>query len=164
MHDEFRSSLARQGIAEEAYLKAVTQTEADLHTEFRPRAEERVKTLLVLSKIAEVEGIEVTDADVEAEIAAARMRYADDPRTLAYFESERGRNFIRSTLRRTRTVEALVDALAGRPPRPSRPAARRGRTMTEPPPMRPRRPRPRRRGRGRRRSGARRPADRRRRH
>ena len=68
LHDEFRTSLARQGIAEEAYLKAVGQTEADLHTEFRPRAESRVKTLLVLSKIAEVEGIEVTDADVEAEV------------------------------------------------------------------------------------------------
>src|SRR5689334_25407410 len=38
MHDEFRGSLARQGITEEAYLKVVDKTEADLHAE---RSEER---------------------------------------------------------------------------------------------------------------------------
>jgi len=122
LHDEFRSSLARQGIAEQAYLKATKQTEADLHAEFRPRAEGRVRTLLVLSKIAEAEAIEVTDADVEAEIATARERYAEDPRTVGYFESERGRSFIRSTLRRTRTVETLVDRwLAAHPEHPALP-------------------------------------------
>ena len=52
MHDEFRTSLARQGITEEAYLKVVEKTDADLHADFRPNAEKRVKTLLVLSKIA----------------------------------------------------------------------------------------------------------------
>ena len=124
MHDEFRATLARQGIAEPAYLKATDKTEADLHTEFRPRAEGRVKTLLVLSKIAEAEGTDITDADVEAEIAGARARYADEPRTLAYFDSERGRNFIRSTLRRTRTVETLVDRwLAAHPEHPALPHA-----------------------------------------
>jgi len=122
IHDEFRSSLARQGIAEAAYLKAVSQTEADLHTEFRPRAEGRVKTLLVLSRMAEAEGIEVTDADVAGEIATARSRYADEPRTIAYFDSERGQNFIRSTLRRTRTIETLIDRwLAAHPDHPAMP-------------------------------------------
>ena len=43
-------------------------------------------------------------------------------KTIAYFESERGRNFIRSTLRRTRTVEGLVDAwLAAHPDHPALP-------------------------------------------
>ena len=122
LHDEFRTSMARQGISEAAYFKATEQSEADLHAEFRPRAESRVKTLLVLSKIAETEGIEVTEADVEAEVATARQRYADDPRTLAYFDSERGRNLIRSTLRRSRTVEALVDRwLALHPDHPALP-------------------------------------------
>ncbi len=109
MHDEFRASLARQGIAEAAYLKAAEQTEEDLHREFRPRAEQRVKTLLVLSRIAEVEGLTISDEEVEAEVARARARYADRPRLVRYFDSERGRNFIRSTLRRNRVVEQLVD-------------------------------------------------------
>lgn len=116
MHDEFRASLARQGIAEEAYLKVVEKTEADLHTEFRPQAEKRVRVLLVLSKVAEAEGVAVPDADVEAEVLRARERYAKDRKTVSYFESERGRSFIRSTLRRSRVVEKLIDDwLAGHP-------------------------------------------------
>ncbi len=122
MHDEFRATIARQGIGEAAYLKATEQTEADLHKEFRPRAEDRVKTLLVLSRIAETDGITVDDVAVEGEVAAARRRYPGDAKTLAYFDSERGRNFIRSTLRRTRTVEGLVDAwLAAHPEHPALP-------------------------------------------
>jgi trigger factor len=108
MHDEFRTTLGRQGIAEPAYLKATGQSEQDLHAEFRPRAEHRTKVLLTLTKIADEEGIEVPDADVEEQVELARARY-QDPKTIRYFEGERGRNFIRSTLRRTRLVETLVD-------------------------------------------------------
>ena len=80
-----------------------------MHAEFRPGAEKRVKTLLVLSKIADVEGVTVPDAEVEAEVARGRERYADEPSLLAYFDSERGRAYIRSTLRRSRVVEGLID-------------------------------------------------------
>jgi trigger factor len=109
MHDEFKGTLARQGISEEAYLKAVEKSADDLHAEFRPNAEKRAKTLLVLSKIADEEGLTVPDADVEAEVAQGRERYAGDNRLLSYFDSERGRSFIRSTLRRSRVVERLID-------------------------------------------------------
>jgi trigger factor len=122
MHDEFRTSLGRQGITEEAYLKVVEKTDADLHADFRPNAEKRVKTLLVLSKIADQEGVEVPNEAIEAEIAQGRERYADDRRLLDYFESERGRSFIRSTLRRSRLVEQLVDQwLAAHPDHPALP-------------------------------------------
>ncbi len=138
MHDEFRTSLARQGIAEAAYLKVVEKTEADLHADFRPQAEKRVRVLLVLSKVAEAEGVTVPDADVEAEVQRARERYAKDRRTVSYFESERGRSFIRSTLRRSRVVERLIDEwLAGHPDHPAIPHLEDGEpsvteTTTEP--------------------------------
>jgi trigger factor len=122
MHDELRGSLARQGIEEEAYLKVAGKTEADLHADFRPRAEKRVKVLLVLSKVAEDEGIDIGDRDVDAEVARARERYGSDKRTMTYFESERGRSFIRSSLRRSRLVERLVDEwLAAHPEHPPLP-------------------------------------------
>jgi trigger factor len=122
MHDEFRSSLARQGIGEEAYLKVTGKTDADLHADFRPDAEKRVKVLLVLSKVAETEGVAVDDADVEAEVARGRERYQGDAKLVRYFDSERGRNFIRSTLRRSKTVEHLVDQwLAAHPDHPAIP-------------------------------------------
>jgi trigger factor len=122
MHDELRSSLARQGIEEEAYRKVTGKTEADLHADFRPRAEKRVKVLLVLTRVAEDEGIDIADREVDAEVARARERYGNDRRTLSYFESERGRSFIRSSLRRSRLVEKLVDEwLAAHPEHPALP-------------------------------------------
>ncbi|HET9344631.1 MAG TPA: trigger factor [Candidatus Limnocylindrales bacterium] len=127
MHDEFRGSLARQGISEEAYLKVTGKTDADIHTDFRPDAEKRVKVLLVLSKVADTEGVTVDDADIDAEVQRGRARYQGDPKLLRYFESERGRNFIRSTLRRSRTVEHLVDQwLAAHPDHPPLPHAEDG--------------------------------------
>jgi trigger factor len=122
MHDELRSALLRQGIDEEAYLKVVNKTEADIHAEFRPQAEKRVKTLLVLSEIAKAKKVDVPDKDVQDEIERARSRYATNPNLIRYFESERGRNYIRSTFRRSRTVEMLVDEwLAAHPESPRLP-------------------------------------------
>ena len=81
-----------------------------------------MKTLLVLSEIAKIKQIEVPDADVKGEIARARARYSDNPNLIRYFESERGQNYIRSTFRRSRTVEKLVDEwLAAHPESPRLP-------------------------------------------
>jgi trigger factor len=122
IHDELRASLARQGITEEAYLKVLEKTDADLHADFRPNAEKRVKVLLVLSKIAEIEGTEVPAADVDAEVARGRERFARDKKLVAYYESERGRSFIRSSMRRSRLVEKLVDEwLKAHPEHPALP-------------------------------------------
>jgi hypothetical protein len=127
MHDEFRASLARQGITEEAYLKVTNKTDADLHADLRPDAEKRVKVLLSLSKIAEAENIVISEADVEAEVERGRQRYAGDAKLLKYFDSERGRSFIRSTLRRSKVVEGLVDAwLEDHPDHPRLPHAEEG--------------------------------------
>jgi trigger factor len=122
MHDEFRSALARQGISDEAYAKVSGKSHEELHADFRPDAEKRVKVLLVLSKIAEVENLTIADADVEAEIVRGRERYSGDPKVTKYFESDRGRSYIRSTLRRSRVVEKLVDDwLAAHPEHPAIP-------------------------------------------
>ena len=64
------------------------------------------------------------DADVQAEVDRARERYGRDAKLLAYFESDRGRNFIRSTLRRSQTVEKLIEEwLAAHPEHPPIPHA-----------------------------------------
>jgi trigger factor len=110
MRDEMRTAVQRQGISEEAYLKATGKTDAEMREQFRPQAEKRVKSLLVLTEIAKVKGVEVSDAEVEAEVAHARTEYANDRSMVQYFESERGRSYIRSSFRRTRTLEGLVDS------------------------------------------------------
>jgi trigger factor len=109
MLDELRVRLAEQGIGFDEYLKATQRDESTLVRDFRPDAEKRVKTLLVLSEIAEREGIEVSDVDLDAELARSRERYAGSPRLLEYLESPRGRAYTRSLLRRAQTVETLID-------------------------------------------------------
>ncbi|MGA3030808.1 MAG: trigger factor [Candidatus Limnocylindrales bacterium] len=119
MRDEMTSAMARQGISEEAYLKVTGKTEEQLREELAPQAEKRVKSLFVLTEIAKIKGIEVPESDVEAEVERARTRYADDKSMVQYFESTRGRNYIRSSFERTRTVELLVDEwLAAHPDAP----------------------------------------------
>jgi FKBP-type peptidyl-prolyl cis-trans isomerase (trigger factor) len=70
----------------------------------------------VLSEIAGKESIEVDDATLEAEIARSRERYAANPKLVEYLESERGRMYTRSLLRRSQTVESLVDRWIGEHP------------------------------------------------
>jgi trigger factor len=109
MLDELKVRLAEQRIGYEEYLRATERNEAQLVESFRPDAEKRVKTLLVLGEIAEREKIDVTDAELEAEVARSRERYAGNPQLVTYLESARGRSYTRSLLRRSKTVETLVD-------------------------------------------------------
>ncbi len=119
MRDEMRAAMARQGISEEAYLKATGKTDEEMRESFRPQAEKRAKSLLALSEIAKVKAVEVSDAEVEAEVEQARVRYASNRSMVQYFESERGRTYIKSTFRRSRAVEQLIDEwLAAHPEAP----------------------------------------------
>lgn len=60
--------LQMNGMKIEDYMKVMKKTPDDLRAELKPRAEKRVKQSLVLEKIAEVEKVEATDAEVDAEI------------------------------------------------------------------------------------------------
>jgi trigger factor len=109
MLDELKVRVAEQGIAYEDYLRVTEKDEAALREESREAAEQRVKTLLVLGAIAEKEDVTVSDEDVQAEID----RVLADPKAgdsiKEYLDSDRGRNYIRSQLRRSQTVELLAD-------------------------------------------------------
>jgi trigger factor len=109
MLDELKIRLAEQRIGWDEYLRVTGRDDAAIRAEQREPAEKRVKTLLVVSAIADREKIDIDDAEIEAEIARARQRYAENPKLISYFESVRGRSYLRATLRRSRTVEWLVD-------------------------------------------------------
>jgi len=109
MLDELGVRLAEQGIGMDDYLSATERDPEKLVTEFRPDAERRVKTLLVLSEIAERENVDVTDEELDVDLARSRERYAGNQRLVSYLESARGRAYTRSLLRRSKTVETLID-------------------------------------------------------
>jgi len=80
MRDELRNRLAAQQIGMDRYLEVARQSPEELATELREPASRRVKSLLVLSAIAEKEGIDATPEQVEEEIADQLARYPDEPR------------------------------------------------------------------------------------
>lgn len=109
MMEELRGRLARDGIGLPEYLEAVGKDEAALRGEYRPRAEQRAKVLLVLNAVADAEDFQISDTDLEAELGRIRGRHPDDPRLVAYFESPRGRVSLRASMRRSAVVERIVD-------------------------------------------------------
>lgn len=65
---EFAMQLQYQGISIEQYAQYTGVTVDAMKAQIRPDAEKKVKTSLVLEKIAKVENIEVSDKEVEAEL------------------------------------------------------------------------------------------------
>jgi trigger factor len=113
MRDEMRSRLAQQRIGLDQYLALAKQTPEELTSELREPASRRVKTLLVLSAIAEKEGIDATDAQIDAEIAEQLNRYGDESRLREYLTSRRGRSYLRMTIRNRTLVDALIERALG---------------------------------------------------
>jgi len=113
MSDELRTRLAQQRIGMEQYLALAKQTPEELSAELREPATRRVKTLLVLTAIAEKEGIDATDEQIDAEIAEQLNRYGDEPRLREYLTSRRGRSYLRMTIRNRTLVDALIERALG---------------------------------------------------
>jgi trigger factor len=113
MRDEMATRLAQQRIGMEQYLALAQQTPEELTKELREPAERRVKTLLVLSAIAEKEGIDATDQQIEAEIAEQLARYGEDSRLREYLTSRRGRSYLRMTIRNRTLVDTLIERALG---------------------------------------------------
>ena len=67
--EDFSYRLAMQGMEFESYLKMTGMTKEQFRQVFKPQALRQVKIRLALEKIAELEGLEVTDEDLNAEFA-----------------------------------------------------------------------------------------------
>jgi trigger factor len=113
MRDELGNRLAQQRIGMQQYLELAKQTPEELATELREPAERRVKVLLTLSAIAEKEGIDATDDEIQAEIDEQLARYGNDPRLAESLGSRRGRSYLRMTIRNRKLVDTLIDRALG---------------------------------------------------
>ncbi|ANK37073.1 trigger factor [Staphylococcus equorum] len=68
MVQEFGQRMQQQGLNLETYYQISGQDESQLREQMKDDAEERVKTNLTLTAIADAEEIEVTDADIDKEL------------------------------------------------------------------------------------------------
>ena len=73
--ERFAYQLQMSGYSMEQYAKMMGGDVNTMRNAFRPAAEKQAKINVMLEKIAEVEALEVTDEDVEAELAAMAAQY-----------------------------------------------------------------------------------------
>ena len=75
MFEQFTGNLSRQGLSFDLYEQFTGKGEAELKAEMKSDAENKIKTSFVLGEIAEVEKVEVTEADIDAEVKELATMY-----------------------------------------------------------------------------------------
>ncbi|OGZ33458.1 MAG: trigger factor [Candidatus Portnoybacteria bacterium RBG_13_41_18] len=75
MSEELKARIGQVGLILEEYLDKFKKTEAEILSELAPKAQERVRSFLILQEIAKQEKIEVSDEEIEREVNYALTRY-----------------------------------------------------------------------------------------
>ncbi|MFA5933511.1 MAG: trigger factor [Microgenomates group bacterium] len=99
---QLQKRVADMGLLLEDYLKGQNKTIDSLKAEWRVQAEKNVKMELGLSEVARQENVEVSDADLQAEIDKIQ-----DGRMKAQFEQEEPRLHLKHSLRQIKTLDKL---------------------------------------------------------
>ena len=97
-----------------SYLERMRKTEEELKQELRLQATERVRRSLVLSRVAELEGVSVGEEDVEEEIE--RLVASSGPQAAEVrrvFSSPNGRAALERSLLTRKTLDRLVAIASG---------------------------------------------------
>jgi trigger factor len=101
---DLKSRIREQGITFEQFLLQARKTEDEIRAEWKPVAERRAKSILVLDAIAKKEGITVSSNELAAQVAMTPLAQQDpralrDPMVLA--------SFARS-IRNRKTVDKMI--------------------------------------------------------
>ncbi len=100
--------------AQELYLERLGKSEEEVKESVREDAARRLRRSLVLSTFAEAENIEVTDADVDAELQTLTASAGEQAQTImTLFDNENGRDTLRRSLLTRETLARLVEVASG---------------------------------------------------
>ncbi|MGA3094544.1 MAG: trigger factor [Dehalococcoidales bacterium] len=111
MMQEYKDRL-RSSIQSEEEYKAVLKmsSEEKLRATYRPQAEQRVKRNLVISKLIEAEKLEVSDSDVDLQIAALTVEAGDkEKEQTTYLNKPENRDTLRWWLKTGKAKKMLVE-------------------------------------------------------
>jgi trigger factor len=112
--DQQARQLQTSNMGLEEYLKRVGKTEEDLREELRPLATKRVTGSLVLGRIAEEEKIEVSDAEINAEMGNMVQSVAGNKDEVRKkLDSPQVRDSIEQLLMTRKTIQKLVEIAGG---------------------------------------------------
>jgi trigger factor len=116
--EESRQYVARAGIGWDEYLQQSGKTEAELREGFRPEAERRVKTSLLVEAIAKKEGVVATQEDVESELTALAAQYGQ-PRERIIQALQSNVAALIDGIVRTKTMDRLIEQATRVPAAPT---------------------------------------------
>jgi len=98
----------------EQYLSRIKKTEEEVREELRPLATKRVTRSLVLGKIVEEGKIEVTDAEIDAELEnIAQSAGGDKDKVQGLLESPQARSSVEQLLTTRKAIQRLVEIAGG---------------------------------------------------
>ncbi len=103
-----KTRLQYNGASLDAYLRQSGQTEEQLKADVRPAAGADLRTSLILRQIAELEGIDVSETDLESEIEEIT---SGAPQELEMREAYSQNQYLRSALRNDLFDQRLTDRL-----------------------------------------------------
>lgn len=104
---EFGYQIQSQGLDLKTYLGYTGMTEEDLRNSFRSRAESQVKCRLALEKIAELENVEVTEEDLDAQYKDLAEQYGMEEDSVRKILSE---DDISKDVKTKKALEIVKDA------------------------------------------------------
>ena len=95
-------------------MDIMKKSEDDLREETRVTVEEQLRRSYLLTQVAEKEGIDPTDEDVETEIEEMATRAGEQGEQMReLFMSQENRDSVARSIRSRRTVQRLVDIAKG---------------------------------------------------
>lgn len=106
---DFGMRLRYQGLELEKYLEIMGMDMGSFREQFKTRAEQEVKTQLVIEKISAVEAIVPTQEDTEEEIKKIAENYKQSEEDFKQHLKPDDIEYIRSTLVAKKTVDFLVE-------------------------------------------------------
>lgn len=114
MAGEMRRLLEQNGLKFDQYLASVGKTEEEYKAEAEPDARERVKRRLVLEAIADAEGIQSNDDDIEGWVNLMNAMSRGSKPIRAGQLSPGQRRYIANSIKRDKATQMLLEA-AGEP-------------------------------------------------
>ncbi len=109
MINDFANNMMQQGLSMDQYMQFTGMTIDKFKEQVRPDAIKRIQSSLVLEQIAKEENIEVSDADVEAEIEKMAAAYGMDVEQLKGYVQDAEKESMKKDIAVQKAVEFIMD-------------------------------------------------------
>lgn len=109
MINEFAQRIQQSGLTMEQYMQFSGLTVDKLKEQVRPEAQTRIMSSLILEQIAKEENIEVTDAEIDAEVEKMAASYGMEADKLKEYMGDAEKESMKRDIAVTKAVDLIMD-------------------------------------------------------